>query len=251
MREHLYILNCRNHKLASVLNNGRPSAPVVILVHGFAGNKDEGGLFVDAEEYLSERGFNVLRFDAEGAGDSEGEFHLSSLRKQSDDLGSMIDYVEQQYPDSSIGMIGFSLGAAVAIIRSDPRVRAYALWSAALDPSRDMFPRYNTTEVKRDLHRDGYLLKAGLRVGPTIIEDLRATNLVPQMKSLNRPVLVVHGTEDSRIPLSSARENCKWFRHLSFREISGAQHSFKGYSHHRGTVLATTCDWLSQTLKQH
>ena len=51
------------------------SDKIVIMCHGFTGNKvEDKRLYVESARDLASRGFNALRFDFYGSGDSEGDF---------------------------------------------------------------------------------------------------------------------------------------------------------------------------------
>ena len=244
-----YFLGREGNQLAYVLNRVSPKKPVLLMVHGFAGNKDENGLFVDSSTFFEKRGYNVFRFDMTGVGESKGEFMHTSLEKQISDLSRALGYIKQErYP--RIGLIGFSLGATISLLNNPEGVDALALWSPALFPSRDMFPRYDTEEVRRELLERGYIPKSGLKVGPAIINDLRTCDLVPAMKSVQKPVLLVHGTEDSRIDYRNTQSAIGYFPNASLQLINGANHSYKGNLVHRLEVLTKTCDWFDKQLSQ-
>ncbi len=245
MMEKNYLKNERNFRLSYVLNNGKPSAPILLLLHGFAGNKDENGLFIEAEDYFSSKNFNVFRFDVEGAGESEGDYSLTSLRKQSNDLESTIDYLTKTYPESKIGVVGFSLGATVSILLNDSRIDAYGLWSPALSPSEDMFPRYNTEEIRERLKSDGFLDKAGLKVGSAIINDLRDCKLQQNIQEINKPVLLIHGTADDKINYKTTNKFQNLFNKSKMVLIEGANHSYKNNPLHRHLLFRENYSFFS------
>ena len=90
MQEQISFINSKGTSLSGILNNGRLSAPVFIMLHGFASDKNEP-LFLEAETYFADKGYNVFRFDVEGAGDSGGDFKESSLSSQVDDYNCAIN----------------------------------------------------------------------------------------------------------------------------------------------------------------
>jgi pimeloyl-ACP methyl ester carboxylesterase len=223
--------------------------PILILVHGFAGNKEENGLFAEAEKFFSQEGFNVFRFDFEGAGMSEGDYILTSLSKQVDDLRTAIDYLESTYKPRKVAVVGFSLGATVAILGNDPRIDAYAFWSPALNPSTDMFPRYNSAIIKREFRERGFLEKAGLRVGYDIIEELKGCKLHKYIQRIDKPVILIHGTFDDKINYKTTQDLKNLFPTSKFRLIRGANHSYRGNSGHRKILYYTTLEFLRNMLK--
>ncbi len=238
-------LNSRGKILSGVLNNGRLTSPILIMLHGFASNKNEN-LFLDAEEYFAKKGYNVFRFDVEGAGDSEGDFLDSSLENQANDLKSAIDYVSRLYSDNSIEVIGFSLGATAAILANDERVSKYIFWSPALYPHKDMRPRYCSEEIRTQLKENGFIEKAGLNVGNKLIDDLGTVYLEDKIQEISKPVLLVHGSADPRIDYNSTVEASELFKQKDLFIIDGANHSFKENNTHREILFEKTYSWLSE-----
>jgi len=240
------IRNRQGLSLSYVLNNGMTGAPVIVLVHGFAGSKDENGLFKDAESYFSHHGFNTFRFDFSGCGGSSGDFIDATLRSHVDDLRTVLDHISKSHQGRPIVVLGFSLGATVALLLNDPRVVAYALWSPALSPAKDMYPRYATANIRTAIASQGFYPKAGLRLGAQMLADLSRCSLERLAPSLESPVLLVHGTGDSRISWKTTTRFKNLFRSAETTIINGADHSFKQKRQHRDVVLKQTAAWLKQ-----
>ena len=248
MIEKTHIKNKGDKSLSCVFNNGKPDAPILLLLHGFAGNKEENGLFIEADEYFSERNFNVFRFDFEGAGESEGDYSMTTLERQAGDLESAVDYLTNKYPNNDIGIVGFSLGATVSIIKNDPRIKAYAFWSPVLNPSKDMYPRYNTKDLRNEFETKGFLDKAGLRVGSSIISDFKTCELKPYIMNIDRPTLLVHGTADPRIDYKTTEYFDSVFIDSRMVLIEGANHSYKNNSSHRQCLFEENVNFFSREL---
>jgi len=246
MREKTHIKNKRGNSLSCVFNNNRPDVPILLLLHGFAGNKEENGLFIEAEEYFSEKNFNVFRFDFEGAGESEGDYSLTTLKRQGDDLESAVDYLTNKYPNNDIGIVGFSLGATISIVKNDPRIKAYAFWSPALDPFKDMYPRYNTEDLRNEFETKGFIDKAGLRVGPSIVSDFKTCELKPYIMNIDKPTLLVHGTADPRIDYKTTQNFNSVFIDSRMVLIKEANHSYKNNAFHRQRLFEENFNFFSQ-----
>ena len=250
MNERIFFPNKGQKLLAGVLNNGRPNSPVLIFVHGFGGNKEENGLFIDAENYFSQRGYNTFRFDMEGIGESQGTYRDTSLQRQVDDLEATLSHLLLLYPRNRVGVVGFSLGATASVLSSNPKIDAYALWSPALFLPQDMFPRYSTPELEEELQRNGFVLKpgSGLEIGPQIIEDFKTTNLEQRMSSLTKPVLLVHGTSDPRLDYRNTVKAATYFPDGHLEIIPGANHSYKENPPLRNALFEKTYAWLRTNL---
>ncbi len=250
MNERIFFPNKGQKLLAGVLNNGRPNSPVLVFVHGFGGNKEENGLFTDAESYFSQRGYNTFRFDMEGIGESQGTYRDTSLQRQVGDLEATLSHLSLLYPKNKIGVVGFSLGATASVLSSHPNIDVYALWSPALFLPQDMFPRYSTPELEDELRRNGFILKpeSGLEIGPQIIDDFKTTNLEQKMRGLLKPVFLAHGTSDPRLDYRNTMKAQGYFHDSHIAIIPGANHSYKENPPLRNALFEKTYAWLKTRL---
>ncbi len=66
-----------------------------------------------AARALQELGMVVLRFNFRGVGKSTGTYDYGHGEK--DDVGAAIDYLDDQYPESGIVLVGYSFGAWVGL----------------------------------------------------------------------------------------------------------------------------------------
>ena len=87
--------------------------PMVLLCHGFMGNKD-GALENRIANLLSERGIASIRFDFNGHGQSEGRFQDMTVPNEIVDAKKVIDYVRALPYVSSVAISGHSQGGVVA-----------------------------------------------------------------------------------------------------------------------------------------
>ena len=82
-------------KLAATLQTpaGQENYPLVIIMHGFTGNKDESLLITLADD-LEKEGIASLRFDFNGHGKSEGRFQDMTVPNEIDDAKHVYEYVK-------------------------------------------------------------------------------------------------------------------------------------------------------------
>ncbi len=99
------------------------SDQVVVFVHGYGTDKDEGfASFLDLANYLQDE-FLLLRFDLSGYGKSEGEDYEFSFHKATADVDSVIRYVRREYPRKEINIVAHSMGTFVTMLLSPCEVR--------------------------------------------------------------------------------------------------------------------------------
>lgn len=164
----------------------------IILAHGFFNNKDVY-LFRKISEMLH-RHYDVISFDFRGHGKSNGLF--SWTHHESADLRAVISYaVEEGY--KKIGVIGFSLGAAVTLIEAS-RNRNIASIIAVSSPY-DFWKidfRFWEREMLNDLRIDfgprGW--GKGVRPGNPFLPKVKPIDIISEIAPT--PILFLHGEED-------------------------------------------------------
>lgn len=87
---------------------------IVIMIHGLCGSHDSQYMMRVSAKLINQ-GFKTIRIDMRGFGDSQlvscGHMHAG----RSDDVESVLDDTRSRYPGSPITIIGFSLGANIAL----------------------------------------------------------------------------------------------------------------------------------------
>lgn len=158
MEKRVEFRNEKGEKLVGILHvPGREKGEGVILVHGYTGNKDEHGFFVNLARRLCERGFLVLRFDFSGHGESEGNFE--GVEKEVKELRRAMKFVGKK----RLILIGLSLGAVVSVLAWDNRVKKLILIN----------PGTYIPEVRRV--RCPLLIIQGGRDDPSNVQDSKKT----------------------------------------------------------------------------
>lgn len=117
------------------------SLPGVLLLHGFASNKNEVNNFYDNTALkLSSEKFVSLRIDFQGCGDSKITSEESSIDTMITDAISAYEYLigQKGVDKNNIIIIGFSLGAAIAmLIAKQTNPKSLILISPALHLLKD------------------------------------------------------------------------------------------------------------------
>lgn len=218
------------------------SERVIVLCHGHRGNKSD---LLGLGPGLWRAGNSVLLFDFRGNGDSE-DGPQSLAHYEQADLEAAIAHAVARRPDAALCLVGFSMGAAVAILvgARDRRVRAFVLDS----PFADMrgvvanaaarlrvppFPLLYLVDHATKL-RYGYRFR-----DVTPLEAIGA--LAP------RPVLLLHGGEDRVIPIDHAhRLYAAAGDPKQLLTFPGADHC-GGYFQDRPAYIALVADFLARS----
>lgn len=121
------------------------NAPIILMLHGFTGSRDElhvkdteEGVFSRMSRQFAEKGFNSLRIDFRGSGDSEGDWADTTFSSQIADAASAIDWIKSQdeFMDSRLVILGWSQGglAAAHAVQENELVDAVVLLAPVTHP---------------------------------------------------------------------------------------------------------------------
>ena len=178
-------------------NGAGPTAPTVVLVHGFRTNKS-GILHYGAglhDEY------NLVAFDLRNSGRSTGDRTSAGVLEQRD-LRAIIDWLERTKHPEHIGVLGNSLGAATALTEAagDDRVEALVL------DSMHTRLRYQVeARVEQEFHHPAYPATWAVLAGASLMAGVDVSAADPDdvvARYDRRPMLLIHGTADTQdLPL--------------------------------------------------
>lgn len=105
--------------------------PLVVMCHGFTGDRDGDGHFQPMADALAQQGIASIRVDFAGNGESEEPFTAYTLESIYDDIESAITYMRGQYTIGQIGLVGHSMGGRAVSLHLSDAIAAAALWSPA------------------------------------------------------------------------------------------------------------------------
>ena len=174
----------------------------LIFVHGIDSIRTANGA-TDLAARLSERGFSILLFDLRGHG-SSGEGKITGgLSERLDLLGAFDFLVERGTAPGRIGVLGFSMGAGTSLLAlaEEPAIRALVADSPYADAS-DLIAQEMARKTVLPKWLAG-LFVPGAKLAAELLMDVDIGKLVPEkaVARLDYPILVVHGTGDTRIPV--------------------------------------------------
>ncbi|OGX32769.1 MAG: hypothetical protein A2787_03535 [Omnitrophica WOR_2 bacterium RIFCSPHIGHO2_01_FULL_48_9] len=222
---------------------GHPQA--IVLAHGFFNNKDVF-LFKKLAEDLA-RSYDVVAFDFRGHGESSGLFAWTAQEHQ--DMDEVIKYTrEQGY--QHIGVLGFSLGAAVALITASQNrdIHSVIAVSAPFDFWKIDY-RFWEPEMLADLQLNigPKGIGKGVRPGNPFAEKIRPLDIVDKIAPT--PVLFMHGAQDWLIkPQHSEKLFAAAAEPKRLVIIPNAGHAEKIYDSHPQEFMRLCQEWFSRTL---
>lgn len=223
----------------------RKKAPLIIMCHGFTGNK-ENRLLRFLSAFLYKNGYSVFKFDFRGSGESEGEF--TGVMEEVSDLKQAMK-VARKYGHNII-LLGYSLGAGVialsrlktkAVVMINP---AFSAEFAAFSFLRRIIPLFWIQKIFRkiDIFADktfenieavGRLASRSFRfrLSEESIDESRLLS-VRMIRNIHSPLILIHGTKDKTVHVTGTRQAFNLAHNpKELFLIEGADHQIHGHKH--------------------
>lgn len=213
--------------------NVEGKVPMVIMFHGFTGNKVESHfIFVKMSRALEKAGIGNVRFDFYGSGESDGDFSEMTFSSELEDARQILKFVKEQTTTDlgKIGLLGLSMGGAIAGITAreyKDDVKAVVLWAPAFNmPELIMNERVKQYGVI--MEQLGFVDIGGHKLSKNFVEDISKLNIFELSKGYDKKVLIVHGTNDEAVEykVSDRILNEVYGNNASRVTIENADHTF-------------------------
>ena len=195
------IKNRHGEQLDYTFHEGeKESKSIVVLGHGVTGNKDRP-FVVALGEGLAAADIPALRFSFSGNGTSEGKFTDSTISKEVDDLGAVLDHLNEY----TVCYVGHSMGGAVGVLRASEDKRIQLLVSLAGMVHTKAFAQREFGDVTPD---EGFMWdEPDCPLSQAYMDDLTQINTVVDLSpQITIPWLLVHGNEDDIVPIEDSHD---------------------------------------------
>lgn len=221
----------------------------IIIIPGFADTAvGPHNLHRALADALAQTGYAVLRFDYRGQGESDGDFRSFTMQSGLDDArGALACLCQQAGVDTyRLGIVGFSLGGALACILAEeiPQVQALALLAPVAYP-QNVFSTFFTSEHLAHASQEGWIDWLGWRVGDAFLPSTIDLNPLQALQRSRTPAFVIQGTEDSEVPPENGRAYAQLGAELLWLE--GGDHQFSSVRFQE-TIIAQVLAWFQSRL---
>ncbi|WP_414837627.1 alpha/beta hydrolase family protein [Candidatus Nanosalina sp. VS9-1] len=187
----------------------------IFFCHGYGSDKE--GSYRKRAERASEEGFNAVRFDFRGNGESDGEFIDQSLSSRIADLEACIDF----FGPERIFLWGMSFGGKV-VLHANERFDVEAL----ILKSPVLFN--NEMEKFRSVvdEKGTYTHFGDKTIDERFFEDFDSYSFEEACEYVDMPVIIFHGGDDSTVHFESSADAVKEFdTEVLLRKFEGEEHS--------------------------
>lgn len=238
----------------------RTPLPAALLLHGFGNHKDEvGDLFKRLAAALATIHIASLRIDFRGWGESAGDMADTTIERQLEDVQIACSYLTTHpaIDATRLGLIGFSAGAAIAVVSSAQQPASYkslVLWSSVPDLKADCIEGWGQDTVQRALHEGIITLDLGWRtvtLKDTFFRSLERYHLLEHIRAYPGALLAIAGSEDTAARWMDAYIAQAIGAPKEKVLVEGADHIFNVLSDdqtYAEYVIEKTVHWMRTTL---
>lgn len=221
--------------------------PLVVMLHGFGGNKDESNGFIYIARVLAKNGIASIRMDFAGTGEDTREFTAYTLDSAAADANDCLEYAlkNANIDETKLGIFGYSNGGRITtlITGTDPQkyqVRVLLAPAVTADSSGD---QQSLAECGDAGYREMEWYGRTLKVSKEYYEStIRFTENLASYEKADIPTLVIRGTNDVMVT-EEVVEPFVEATGSNLLLINGADHGYGFYSN--DDVSFTTMDTVA------
>lgn len=185
--------------------NENPTTKWVIGFHGWTENKYLTLRLTDA--FLAQ-GYNVLTFDSYAHGLSGGQITDIGYTTANHYVDKIINYLDQTYQATEIGLIGNSMGASTILYWASTHQNKLVKWAVADCGFVSLLEQYRYVLQYRN-NRPWWLITSRMIKDQIKIHNvnlLAEYNIANKIASCTLPILFAHGTYDNFVPVYMAKK---------------------------------------------
>lgn len=186
--------------------------PVVVLCHGFTGNREGDGHFAPLADDLAQQGIATVRLDFAGCGDSTEPHTAYTLANMAADVNAAITWMQQEYGvHGPVALVGHSMGGRLASLYPQISARqgyapvsALVLWSPANGTGLQGLEFLNIEDFSQvealaaEAKANGQAgTKWGVEISAAFVEEMEQSDPNAALREAGLPVLLTYSGQDT------------------------------------------------------
>lgn len=223
--EDLYVTSFDKLKLHGVLYRfGTAESPVMICFHGYRGNKFRD--FAGAIKIFEDLKYNVLLVDQRAQHESEGKYMTFGVKEQKDVIPWVNKIIEIFGKDVKIAIEGLSMGGATVLMAAafqklPANVKCVVADCPFTSPLGIFLFSMRGIKIPKFVTKFVAYLTGKIYMGV----NFNKSNAYIGLKNNKLPILIMHGEEDSIVPVTMSKDLLKKYPEMI--EL----HTFKNANH--------------------
>lgn len=219
-------------KLKGWLIPAPTSDKTIIFAHGYRRNRADDSIpMLNLARAMVNKGYNVFLFDFRNSGESEGNLTTVGQLEVRDLLGA-VDYVKSK-PEISrkVVLLGFSMGATVSLLAGarEPEVDAVIADAPFADMRSYLEENLSVwTDLPSFPFNQAFFMVVPLLTGLDV-DQVSPVHEIAKFEG--RPVLLIHGTADRKIPIANSESLLKAYPQARLLKVPGSDHCNSYHDH--------------------
>ena len=239
-------------KLSAVIQtpDGKSNFPMVIICHGFTGNKDSI-LLTSLADYLEAAGIASIRFDFNGHGESEGRFQDMTVPNEIEDAKHVYEYARDMRGVTSVSFAGHSQGGVVSSMVAGElgveNIKSVALMAPAAVLRDDAIRGILQGTTYDSINVPEYVeIYRGLKVGRNYILKAQTLPIYETASNYQGAVFMIHGLADIIVPYTYSLRYQEIYPGSQIELLKNFDH---GFSQNPKFVAGKVADFFVSQLK--
>jgi pimeloyl-ACP methyl ester carboxylesterase len=204
--------------------------PLVVIAHGYFSSNRIGPhrLYYQIAETLRSKGYNVVRFDLRGVGESDGDIKDVKFYDHVGDLTMVINEFRQRFNDPPIILIAHCIGCNISlpIISGNLPLFRKAVFISPYFTTDSTLSAFFGTEEKEELTTRGFTYRKGVYADNSFFSGQNLFHeFVQSLKKIGNIVSVISAKKDQYI---SGEETLQFYDQLGQMPIliANADHNY-------------------------
>lgn len=211
-----HFIEVENEEDVAAVHHQTGSDKWIFFCHGFGSNKE--GSYENRAEEMVEQGWNAVRFDFRGNGESDGEFVDQSLSSKIADLKAVVEHFE---PEKYV-LFGSSFGGKV-IFHTATELDPEAVIGRAPVTYNEIMEKYRAVVE----NKGEFTHHPGATIDQSFYRDFDKYSFDNVADELNIPVAIFHGANDTTVHTEHSFKAAETLNtDIMLQKLEGEKHSF-------------------------